>query len=139
MTVGDIHVLVWLEEKPQAQHKEAGPEQDKSDLRTGLILVGLVRCIAMVLIWNSLAGDNQNYCAILAVVNSILQVLFAPLAVFFIRIISIGEQFKLSSTVMTNVAVFLGIPLGVVILIKFLVRKFVEPTGYKTFMKWLFP
>ncbi|KAK6349120.1 hypothetical protein TWF730_009877 [Orbilia blumenaviensis] len=113
---------------------------DKSDLRTGLILVGLGRCIAMVLIWNGLAGGDQNYCAILVVVNSILQmVLFAPLAIFFIRVISSDEQLELSySTVATNVAVFLGIPLGAAILTRFFVRKFLG-ADYEVFMKWLSP
>ncbi|KAF3289703.1 hypothetical protein TWF970_003468 [Orbilia oligospora] len=113
---------------------------DKSDLRTGLILVGLGRCIAMVLIWNGLAGGDQNYCAILVVVNSILQmVLFAPLAILFIRVISSDEQLELSySTVATNVAVFLGIPLGAAILTRFFVRKFLG-ADYEVFMKWLSP
>ncbi|KAF3169466.1 hypothetical protein EYR41_007683 [Orbilia oligospora] len=114
---------------------------DKSGLRTGLILVGLGRCIAMVLIWNGLAAGDQNYCAILVVVNSILQmVLFAPLAVLFIRVIGGGEELELSySTVATNVAVFLGIPLGAAILTRLLILKFAGPKRYESFLKWLSP
>ncbi|KAF3935085.1 hypothetical protein ABW20_dc0110616 [Dactylellina cionopaga] len=95
----------------------------------------------MVLIWNGLAGGDQNYCAILVVINSVLQmVLFAPLAVFFIRVIGGADQLELSySTVATNVAVFLGIPLGAAILTRFLIRKLAGPAGYEVFMKWLSP
>ena len=62
---------------------------DRAELREGLILVGVARCIAMVLIWTDLAGGDGDYCALLVAVNSVLQiVLFAPLAVFFLRVIS---------------------------------------------------
>lgn len=58
---------------------------DKEDLREGFILVGVARCIAMVLIWTGLAGGDNEYCAILVVLNSILQlILFAPLALLYI-------------------------------------------------------
>ncbi|OCK73312.1 SBF-domain-containing protein [Lepidopterella palustris CBS 459.81] len=89
---------------------------DKSGLRVGLVLVGLGRCIAMVLIWTGLAGGDGEYCAILVAINSILQmVLFPPFAVLFVRIISheSGTLDVSYSTVATSVAVFLGIPLGV--------------------------
>ncbi|KAI1067442.1 hypothetical protein LB506_003894 [Fusarium annulatum] len=116
---------------------------DKSELRTGLILVGLGRCIAMVLIWNGLAGGNDEYCAILVAVNSILQmVLFAPMAVFFIRIIShesstIGLSY---SVVATSVAVFLGIPFGAAIITRFVIRKFAGADWYQqAFLKYLAP
>ncbi|KAK6517483.1 hypothetical protein TWF281_004135 [Arthrobotrys megalospora] len=114
---------------------------DKSDLRTGLILVGLGRCIAMVLIWNGLAAGDQNYCAILVVVNSILQmVLFAPLAVLFIQVISRSGDLGLSySTVATNVAVFLGIPLGAAILTRFIILQLAGPVKYQVFLKRLSP
>jgi len=116
---------------------------DKSGLRDGLILVGLARCIAMVLIWTSLAGGDTEYCAILVAVNSILQmVLYAPLAILFIQIIgnsstSVDASY---STVATSVAVFLGIPLGAAIITRFAVRKLTSPTWYdQTFLKWIAP
>ncbi|KAJ5481457.1 hypothetical protein N7475_000269 [Penicillium sp. IBT 31633x] len=116
---------------------------DEPELREGLILVGLARCIAMVLIWNGLAGGDSEYCAILVAVNSLLQmVLFAPLAIFFIQIIShSGSQVTLSySTAATSVAVFLGIPLGAAIITRIALRKFTSPRWYdQVFLKWAGP
>ncbi|KAI0165697.1 sodium bile acid symporter family-domain-containing protein [Xylariaceae sp. FL1272] len=107
---------------------------NQSDLRTGLILVGLGRCIAMVLIWTGLAGGDGEYCAILVAINSILQiVLFAPLAVFFIRIISreSGQLDVPYNVVATSVAVFLGIPFGAALLSRFALRKTAGPEWYQ--------
>ncbi|KJZ76951.1 hypothetical protein HIM_03828 [Hirsutella minnesotensis 3608] len=107
---------------------------DKSELRTGLILVGLGRCIAMVLVWNGLAGGDNEYCAILVAINSLLQtVLFAPLAVFFIRVISHeSETLDVSyTTVATSVAVFLGIPLGAAIVTRLVLRKMAGDEWYR--------
>ncbi|KAK3937061.1 sodium bile acid symporter family-domain-containing protein [Diplogelasinospora grovesii] len=100
---------------------------DKEELRQGLILVGIARCIAMVLIWNNLAGGDGDYCAILVAVNSLLQiVLFAPVALLFIRVFSPnGAEIDVSySTVATSVGVFLGIPLGAAILTRFALLRF---------------
>ncbi|KAJ5100163.1 hypothetical protein N7532_007164 [Penicillium argentinense] len=116
---------------------------DEPELREGLILVGLARCIAMVLIWTGLAGGDSEYCAILVAVNSLLQmVLFAPLAIFFINIIShSGSQVTLSySTAAKSVAVFLGIPLGAAIITRITLRKLTSPRWYdQVFLKWAGP
>ncbi|KAI1379476.1 arsenical-resistance protein ACR3 [Hypoxylon crocopeplum] len=116
---------------------------DQPELRTGLILVGLGRCIAMVLIWTGLAGGDGEYCAILVAINSILQmVLFAPLAVFFIRVIS-RESGPLDisyEVVATSVGTFLGIPLGAAILSRFGLRALAGPEWYeRVFLKFVAP
>ncbi|KAL1841479.1 hypothetical protein VTJ49DRAFT_7034 [Mycothermus thermophilus] len=116
---------------------------DKSELRVGLIIVGLGRCIAMVLIWTSLAGGDTEYCAILVAVNSILQmVLFAPLAILFIRVISreSGTLDVSYSVVATSVGVFLGIPFGAALITRFAVRAVAGPEWFNNvFLKYLAP
>lgn len=66
---------------------------DLPTYRTGVIMVGLARCIAMVLIWNRLAGGDENYCAILVVINSALQIiLYSPYALLFVNVIGGAEE-----------------------------------------------
>jgi ACR3 family arsenite transporter len=85
---------------------------------------------------------REQYCAILVAINSILQmVLFAPLAIFFINVISHSHSTITPSysTVATSVAAFLGIPLAAAIITRFAIRK-VSPTWYdQTFIKWIAP
>ena len=91
---------------------------DQPAYRTGVILVGLARCIAMVLIWNDLARGDREMAAVLVALNAVFQVLFyAALGVFYLKVlpdwlgldtaninVSIG-------TIAKTVAIFLGIPL----------------------------
>lgn len=91
--------------------------RDYPEYMTGLILIGLARCIAMVIVWNDLAGGSREYCAGLVALNSIFQIFTFPfLAYFFLTTVPawIGIQgAQISITVWdvaTAVLIYLGIP-----------------------------
>lgn len=94
---------------------------DLPSYREGVIMVGLARCIAMVMIWNQLAEGDGDYCAILVIINSILQIiLYSPMSLFFINIIS-GQNTLTLQYGKTAIAVliYLGIPLAAGVLTRF--------------------
>lgn len=102
---------------------------DLPEFRTGLIIVGLARCIAMVFIWNDLACGDREAAAVLVAINSVFQVVaFGALGWFYLQLLpswlgleTTTAEFSVWAIVL-SVLVFLGIPL----LAGFLTRVFGE-------------
>jgi ACR3 family arsenite transporter len=103
---------------------------DLPDFRTGIILVGLARCIAMVLIWNNLACGDAEAGAVLVVLNSVFQVAaYALLGYFYLELLPswlgldrTAVDFSLWN-IAKSVLIFLGVPLLLGFLTSVLGRK----------------
>jgi ACR3 family arsenite transporter len=91
---------------------------DLPEYRTGLIIIGLARCIAMVLIWNDLAGGDREAAVVLVALNSIFQILaYSLLGYFYLQLLPtwLGLQTDVLDVSLWEIAsivlIFLGIPL----------------------------
>ncbi len=105
---------------------------DLPEYRTGLIIIGLARCIAMVLIWNDLACGDREAAAVLVAINSVFQIVaYAALGYFYLELLPSWLGLDTSSLdvsmweIAKIVLVFLGIPL----VAGYLTRRWGEASG----------
>ena len=114
---------------------------DLPEYRTGLIIVGLARCIAMVFIWNDLACGDREAAAVLVAINSVFQVIaFSALGWFYLQVLPGWLGLPVTSAdfsfwaIFWSVVIFLGIPL----LAGFLTRVLGERAKGRTWYEGVF-
>jgi len=117
--------------------------KDYPEYMTGLIIIGIAPCIAMVIVWNELAEGNRELTAGLIGINSLLQVFFfSSYAYFYLKVMLplFGiKGLELNITIVEiaqTVGIYLGIPFVLAVISRFMIRKFV---GEKWFNQKFLP
>lgn len=111
--------------------------KDYPEYMTGLIIIGIAPCIAMVIVWNELAEGNRELTAGLIGINSLLQVFFFSLyAYFYLKImlplfgIQGLELYVTVSEIAQTVGIYLGIPFALAVLSRYSIKKFLGDTWF---------
>lgn len=113
--------------------------RDFPEYMTGLIIIGLAPCIAMVIVWNELAEGNRELVAGLVGINSLLQVFFFSLyAYFYLEVVSPlfginGLTIDITiAEIAKTVGIYLGIPFGAAVISRFLLIRAKGDEWFKT-------